>query len=115
MRLYFVTNRLNCDGENWGVLAVAASRSRAITLAREYWPADDVDMKRTDLRACVCPGANVPPDEWEGTYDDDLNSPPWVNEWWCSADSEDAWYDDDNDSPGNCNCRWCRKAHKEKP
>ena len=113
MKLYAVTDRN--DDERSTVLVVAPNRSRAVTLAWALWPGWYEDLRRSDLRASVCPGANVPADATEAAYDDELDAPPWASEWWCSADNEDAWYDDDNDSPGNCNCRWCRKAQKENP
>jgi hypothetical protein len=102
MRLYAVRDRNVDDCEPWCVLVVAPNRSRAVTLAWAIWPGWYDDLRRSGLRACVCPGANVPADATEKAYDDEPDAPPWVNEWWCLRSLGEA-----------CSCRWCQKEGKD--
>jgi hypothetical protein len=110
MKLYAVVDRN--DDERSCVLAVAPNRSRAITLAWKLWPGWYEGLLRSDLRASVCPGADVPEDAEEKAYDSELDAPPWVSEWWCSSVNEDWVYDEDY-TGRDCNCRWCQRKWRE--
>ena len=98
MRLYAVNDKN--DDEHSAVLVVAPNRSRAVTLAWAIWPGWYDDLRRSDLRASVCPGADVPEGAAEAAYDGPPGVPPWVEEWWCGRSLGE-----------DCGCRWCKIAY----